>query len=153
MAHSHIGQKLPRRRSYLASLVFYHCFISNIAKTSREYGNEVASCTSQQSVNRLTAKRPLLLPQYLDGEEVDCDLIFSNGAAVYGAVTDNWPTVEPYFNETGSNCPSMLPANVQEELLQLAVRSVQALGLSLGVFHVECKQTSRGPRLIEVNCR
>ena len=28
-----------------------------------------------------------------------------------------------------------------------------ALGLSIGVFHVELKQTSRGARLIEVNCR
>jgi hypothetical protein len=47
--------------------------------------------------------------QYLDGPEVDCDLVLSDGEAVYGAVTDNWPTVEPYFNETGSNCPSILP--------------------------------------------
>lgn len=29
----------------------------------------------------------------------------------------------------------------------------QALGFQLGVFHVECKYTSRGPRLIEVNAR
>lgn len=29
----------------------------------------------------------------------------------------------------------------------------QALGLERGVFHVELKATSRGPRLIEVNCR
>lgn len=28
--------------------------------------------------------------QYLDGPEVDCDLIFDGGRAVYGAVTDNW---------------------------------------------------------------
>ena len=33
------------------------------------------------------------------------------------------------------------------------MRSVHALGLSIGVFHVELKQTSRGARLIEVNCR
>ena len=33
----------------------------------------------------------------------------SEGQPVYGAVTVNWPTVEPYFNETGSNCPSILP--------------------------------------------
>lgn len=33
------------------------------------------------------------------------------------------------------------------------MRSVQCLGFVLGVFHVECKYTSRGPRLIEVNCR
>lgn len=38
---------------------------------------------------------------------------------------DNWPTVEPYFNETGSNCPSVLPRSAQEELCELAVRSVQ----------------------------
>lgn len=30
---------------------------------------------------------------------------------------------------------------------------MQALGLRLGVFHVECKFTSRGARLIEVNTR
>jgi hypothetical protein len=48
-------------------------------------------------------------PQYLDGPEVDCDLVFSEGVCVFGAITDNWPTVEPYFNETGSNCPSILP--------------------------------------------
>ena len=47
---------------------------------------------------------------------------------VYGAVTDNWPTVEPYFNETGSNAPSILPAYQQRELLELSVASVQALG-------------------------
>jgi hypothetical protein len=35
----------------------------------------------------------LLLLQYLDGPEVDCDLVLSEGRAVYGAVTDNWPTV------------------------------------------------------------
>lgn len=29
----------------------------------------------------------------------------------------------------------------------------QALGLKTGVMHVEAKYTSRGPRLIEVNCR
>jgi hypothetical protein len=33
--------------------------------------------------------------------------------------------VEPYFNETGSNCPSILPRQQQQELLQLSVNSVQ----------------------------
>ena len=93
------------------------------------------------------------MPQYLDGTEVDCDLIFDNGSPVYGAITDNWPTVEPYFNETGSNCPSILPKQQQQELMELSVRAVQCLGFKLGVFHVESKYTSRGPRLIEVNCR
>ncbi|KAG2443559.1 hypothetical protein HXX76_001911 [Chlamydomonas incerta] len=95
----------------------------------------------------------LMVEEYLDGAEVDCDLIFDNGRPVYGAITDNWPTVEPYFNETGSNCPSVLPKAAQIDLMELAVRAVQSLGFKLGVFHVECKYTSRGARLIEVNCR
>ncbi|PNW74037.1 hypothetical protein CHLRE_13g582800v5 [Chlamydomonas reinhardtii] len=95
----------------------------------------------------------LMVEEYLDGAEVDCDLIFDNGRPVYGAITDNWPTVEPYFNETGSNCPSVLPKAAQIDLMELSVRAVQSLGFKLGVFHVECKFTSRGARLIEVNCR
>merc|ERR1712151_1096809 len=36
---------------------------------------------------------------------------------------------------------------------ELGVASVKALGFSSGVFHVECKYTSTGPQLIEVNAR
>jgi biotin carboxylase len=72
---------------------------------------------------------------------------------VYGAITDNWPTVEPYFNETGSNCPSMLSRAKQLEIMDLAVKSVQCMNFEAGVFHVELKFTSRGARLIEVNAR
>ncbi|WIA35729.1 hypothetical protein OEZ86_004131 [Tetradesmus obliquus] len=97
--------------------------------------------------------KTLMMEEYLDGDEVDCDLVMSDGVCTYGAVTDNWPTIEPYFNETGSNCPSILPVATQRELLDLAVASVQALGFKMGVFHVELKATSRGPRLIEVNAR
>ena len=98
-------------------------------------------------------KTTLMLEEYLDGPEVDVDLVISDGVPVYGAITDNWPTVEPYFNETGSNCPSVLTLDQQHALIDLAVRSVTALGLTAGVFHVEAKFTTRGPRLIEVNCR
>jgi hypothetical protein len=36
--------------------------------------------------------------------------------------------VEPYFNETGSNCPSILPRQQQKELLELSVNSVKVTG-------------------------
>ena len=69
-----------------------------------------------------------MLEEYLDGPEVDVDLVLSEGEAVYGAITDNWPTVEPYFNETGSNCPSILPTRQQQELMQMAVEATTCLG-------------------------
>jgi len=95
----------------------------------------------------------LMVEEYLDGDEVDVDVVMSEGRAVYGNVTDNWPTIEPYFNETGSNCPSVLPRTAQRELVELSVGAVQCLGFSSGVFHVECKYGKRGARLVEVNCR
>eukprot|EP00892_Ulva_mutabilis_P007810 jgi/Ulvmu1/5400/UM022_0195.1 len=95
----------------------------------------------------------IMMEEYLDGPEVDVDLVLSRKQAVYGAVTDNWPTVEPYFNETGSNCPSLLPRKEQLELVALGIQAVQCMGFDAGVFHVELKYTSRGARLIEVNAR
>jgi carnosine synthase len=95
----------------------------------------------------------MLLEQYLDGAEVDIDVVFSNGKWRYAAVSDNGPTLEPYFNETWAVCPSLLPKEQQAALKDLAVKSVEAIGFTSGVFHVECKMTSTGPQLIEVNAR
>jgi len=95
----------------------------------------------------------VLLEQYLDGKEVDVDIVMSDGKWQYAAITDNGPTLEPYFNETWGVCPSLLPKGQQAGLKDLAVKCLQALGFSAGVFHVECKYTSTGPHLIEVNAR
>jgi len=59
----------------------------------------------------------------------------------------------PYFNETWGVCPSVLPKEQQAALKDLAVKSVEAIGITSGVLHVECKMTSTGPHLIEVNAR
>ncbi|KIZ02970.1 ATP-grasp domain containing 1 [Monoraphidium neglectum] len=112
----------------------------------------VVSAADRAKLAQLVSQT-LMMEEYLDGGEVDVDLVMSGGECTYGAITDNWPTIEPYFNETGSNCPSVLPLADQRALIDLAVATVQVLGFKLGVFHVELKATSRGPRLIEVNAR
>lgn len=94
-----------------------------------------------------------LLEEYLDGPEVDVDLVMHSGRCVYAAVSDNGDTIEPYFTETYGVLPSRLEQDRQRALEELAIASALALGLHSGVFHVEAKLTSRGPRLIEVNAR
>jgi carnosine synthase len=94
-----------------------------------------------------------MLEEYLDGIEVDVDIVLTAGEPVYCKVTDNWPTLEPWFNETGDNSPSILPDDHQRELEALCVGSLKCLGFKCGVFHVEAKYTTRGPRLIEINSR
>uniref|UniRef100_A0A7S1LDA9 ATP-grasp domain-containing protein n=1 Tax=Alexandrium catenella TaxID=2925 RepID=A0A7S1LDA9_ALECA len=95
----------------------------------------------------------VLLEQYLDGCEVDVDIVMSEGKWRYAAVSDNGPTLEPYFNETWGVCPSLLALHKQRELKDFAIRCLVALGFETGVFHVECRYTSTGPQLIEVNAR
>ena len=95
----------------------------------------------------------MMMEAYLDGAEVDVDIVLSEGKSWYNEVTDNWPTIEPYFQEVGANCPSVLSREQQDELIKLSVDATLALGFTSGVFHVESKYTSKGARLIEVNCR
>jgi carnosine synthase len=70
----------------------------------------------------------MMMEQYLDGAEVDVDVVLSDGVAVYSEVTDNWPTIEPYFQEVGANCPSQLTATQQAELVELSVAATLSLG-------------------------
>lgn len=80
----------------------------------------------------------MMMEQYLDGAEVDVDVVLSEGVAVYAEVTDNWPTIEPYFQEVGANCPSTLTAEQQKELVHLSVAATLSLGALRGVSLREC---------------
>jgi biotin carboxylase len=94
-----------------------------------------------------------LIEEYLDGTEFDIDLLFSEGRPVYATVTENWPTLEPFFFETGLNCPSLHLEDALQALIDIAIRGVRSLGIETGAVHVEAKDTSTGPRLLEINAR
>lgn len=99
------------------------------------------------------AGNDLLLEEYLDGVEFDVDLVMQDGTCVFSSVSQNWPTAEPSFQETGLHCPPDHDRKAVRGLVDLAVQTALAFGLRRGVLHVEGKCTSRGPRIIEVNAR
>ena len=101
----------------------------------------------------LRAGNDLLVEEYLDGVEFDVDLVLHDGECVFSSVSQNWPTAEPSFQETGLHCPPDHGAKPVRRLVQLCVETVQAFGFRRGVLHVEGKCTSRGPRIVEVNAR
>jgi len=69
------------------------------------------------------------------------------------SVSQNWPTAEPSFQETGLHLPPDHNRKAVRELVDLSVRTVQSFGFRRGVLHVEGKCTRNGPRVIEVNAR
>jgi biotin carboxylase len=99
------------------------------------------------------AGNDLLLEQYLDGVEFDVDLVMHEGACVFSSVSQNWPTVEPSFQETGLHCPPDHSRREVDRLVDLSIDTAQRFGLHRGVLHIEGKCTSRGPRVVEVNAR
>ena len=94
------------------------------------------------------AGNDLLLEEYLDGVEFDVDLVMQDGESVFSSVSQNWPTAEPSFQETGLHCPPDHDRKDVRRLVRHVVEAVQAFGLGQGVLHVEGKCTSRGPRII-----
>jgi len=99
------------------------------------------------------AGNDLLLEEYLDGVEFDIDLVLEDGISVFSSVSQNWPTAEPSFQETGLHCPPDHRSKPVGQLVELAVRTVREFGFRQGVLHVEGKCTSNGPRIVEVNAR
>ena len=99
------------------------------------------------------AGNDLLLEEYLDGVEFDVDLVLEDGECVFSSVSQNWPTAEPSFQEAGLHCPPDHGSKPVGQLVELAVKTVQAFGFAQGVLHVEGKCTSKGPRIVEVNAR
>ncbi|MEA2150243.1 MAG: carnosine synthase [Solirubrobacteraceae bacterium] len=95
----------------------------------------------------------LLLEEYLDGVEFDIDLVMQDGECVFSSVSQNWPTAEPSFQETGLHCPPDHNRRAVRRLVDFSIQTVRAFGFHRGVLHVEGKCTSRGPRIVEVNAR
>ena len=95
----------------------------------------------------------LLLQEYITGSEHDVDVVLYEGALVCAFVTDNAPTRLPYFAETASCMPSGLNSHQQDQLTTAARLVCIQLGLHTGVFNVELKMTTFGPKVIECNGR
>ena len=75
------------------------------------------------------AGNDLLLEEYLDGVEFDVDLVMQDGECVFSSVSQNWPTAEPSFQETGLHCPPDHSRRAVRGLVDLSVRTAQAFGL------------------------
>ncbi|XP_018610398.1 carnosine synthase 1-like isoform X2 [Scleropages formosus] len=95
----------------------------------------------------------MTLMEFICGTEHDVDLLLFDGQLEGAFVSDNGPTRMPSFTETAAQMPSSLPADKREQLVQAAYHSCLACGLRDGVFNVELKMTTLGPRLIEINAR
>jgi len=92
--------------------------------------------------------------EYIDGDEVDIDIVLQNGKMKFYSISDNYnKTQNIFFYDNGQSIPSSLPLKNQEELIGLAEETLEKLGIQNGLVHFEAKSTKSGPIPLEVNLR
>jgi D-alanine-D-alanine ligase len=95
----------------------------------------------------------IMVEEYIDGDEVDIDILIQNGRIKFYGISDNTKTKEPFFIETDRFTPSNLPQKDQQNLIEMADEVLEKLGIQDGCIHFEAKATKKGPVPIEVNVR
>ncbi|PZT76822.1 MULTISPECIES: ATP-grasp domain-containing protein [unclassified Streptomyces] len=93
----------------------------------------------------------VLVEEYLSGPEISVECVTRHGVTTALAVTRKEVGFAPYFEEIGHTVDAGDP--LLPEVAPVAVRAVQALGVTEGIQHVEMRLTATGPRIIEVNAR
>jgi D-alanine-D-alanine ligase len=95
----------------------------------------------------------IFVEEYIDGDEVDIDILVQNGRLKFSVISDNTKTREPFFIEADRITPSQLPQKDQESLLDMADILLEKIGIQNGCVHLEAKSTKKGSIPIEVNLR
>lgn len=150
-ASSYVGFPAVVKPEFGASAV--GCIRVDDAESLPRVYSLVREAIGATDVVDLRAGNDLLIEQYLDGVEFDVDLIMHDGKCVFSSASQNWPTAEPSFQETGLHCPPDHNRREVDRLVDLSIETAKRFGLHRGVLHIEGKCTSNGPRIIEVNAR
>lgn len=97
--------------------------------------------------------RGVLVEEYLVGTLVSVELGARDGEFFPFAVSGRFRWAEDEVVELGSYIPAHLPEDRSAACVAYAIDVCRAIGLDLGVFHIEIMVTERGPVLVEVNPR
>ncbi|KAJ3415923.1 hypothetical protein HDV05_003764 [Chytridiales sp. JEL 0842] len=107
----------------------------------------------------------VLVERYVNGPEVDVNLVLQNGEVVYEGISDqdscegdenSNDVATNTFAEPKAYYPSTLPQDDQNLLLETCIDTVKnKLGFQTGVFHIECRLDPKhnSVAIIEVNAR
>ena len=95
----------------------------------------------------------VIIEECLHGPEFSVEVMVIGGVPKVLQITDKQTTGAPYFVETGHSQPSRQSKEIQDQIKELAVRAVNAVGINMGPAHVEIILTKDGPKMVELGAR
>jgi D-alanine-D-alanine ligase len=126
--------------------------VEEAADLQGEY-DYVKAAISEKVESALSDGKQIMVEEYIDGSEVDIDVLVQNGIIKFASVSDNNATKEPFFVETGRLTPSSLPESDQEEIVAMVEETLEKLGVQNGCIHFEAKLVKERTVPIEINLR
>lgn len=113
----------------------------------------VSKNISKEIESALSDGVDIMIEEYIEGSEVDVDVLIQNGIIKFYSISDNSATKEPFFIETGRFTPSNLPEKDQGRIIDMVEETLEKLGVQNGCIHFEAKLSSSSAIPIEVNLR
>ena len=99
----------------------------------------------------------VLLEELLSGPEISTESVVYKGKVYTFAFADrNYAKPEiytPYFIEDGINFPSILPIEIQKEVIDLVERTIRVLGINFGAAKGDVLIDKGVPKIIEMAAR
>ncbi len=95
----------------------------------------------------------VMVEEYVQGKLLSIEIGRNAGGIYPLAVNGRVRAQHDDSYELGFEVPPAIPAQRQQACVEYAAAVVQALGLDIGLFHVEIIDSESGPRLIETNPR
>lgn len=119
-------------------------FCNNDTKNFNEiYKNTVSNSRTKTAI----------VEEFMSGQEVSVETFSNLGKTIVIAVTDKITSGIPHFVELSHSQPSELDESTLSKVENLAVKTVEALGIKNGPSHVEIMVTKEGPKIIEIGAR
>lgn len=102
---------------------------------------------------RRAAGGSMVVEEHLQGPLLSVEIGAQDGRILRFMVSGRKRASHNEVFELGTTMPAGMPASVRAEVFAYAEAVVRALGLDLGIFHIEVILTPAGPRLVEANPR
>lgn len=95
----------------------------------------------------------VVVEEYMKGFEVSVESVSINGEIHVISITDKLTTGSPNFVEMGHSQPSQLPNDIKDNIKNLAIEAIRAIGIDNGPSHTEIIITEEGPKIVEIGAR
>ncbi len=96
----------------------------------------------------------IFVEEFIDGDEVDVDVLIQNGKIKFQSISDNFNKNKGvFFVDSGQSIPSTLPDQAQEDIMDMVEETLEKLGIQNGCIHFEAKYCKKGAFPIECNLR